>query len=68
MSKFVHQGASTKERGARAGYELEQLKIDYQERWNEGDTPGRSLLDSSLISPTNVSTFTHKIIQCGDYL
>lgn len=62
-----HQGATSVDRGARAGYELEQLKIDYQERWNEGDTPGRSLLDISLISPTTHITFTHKIIQCGEY-
>lgn len=31
------------------------------------ETPGRSLLDSSLISRTKTKYASHKIIQCGDY-
>lgn len=42
-------------------YRLEMLRSDGCE------TPGRSLLDSSLISRTNIKNGTIKIIQCGDY-
>lgn len=54
-----------KERNLQAWYDERSYRL---ERLEEGcETPGRSLLDSSLISTTNKKTYTHKIIQCGNY-
>lgn len=50
-------------------YKQEKIKkIIDSIRANGCETPGCSLLDSSLISATNFKTCTHKIVQFGDYI
>lgn len=50
-------------------YKQEKIKkIIDSIRANGCETPGCSLLDSSLISATNLKKCTHKIVQFGDYI
>lgn len=43
-------------------YKIEEIIND-----TKNETPGGSLLDSSLISRTKTKKVSHKLIQCGDY-
>ena len=53
-------------------YNQEYKKFKQQEildsRTGENETPGCSLLDSSLISRTKLKNYTHKILEFGNYI
>lgn len=64
--KVFYSKKEKKEHNLKAWYDEREYRL---ERLKSGgcETPGCSLLDSSLISTTNSQKYTHKIIECGEY-
>ena len=57
----------TKEENQRFQRDIREYRLEQLTEANGCETPGRVLLDSSLISRTNIKNANIKIIQCGDY-
>ncbi len=57
----------TKEENRRFQRDIREYRIEQLTEANGCETPGRVLLDSSLISRTNIKNANIKLIQCGDY-